>query len=217
VWKEEDRSATVFNLESGEEVLLPDSYLVPGFSNPTVFDTFSPDGRFLAYVANGHTVHVWSVPERRVRHRLKGHFWKIWSMVFSPNGKLLATCSTDSDALVWDMATGKQATKRLRGHQQGVHTVWFTPDSRMLLTASDDPAVRFWNLATGQETLAIKDANEVLLSAEETTLVLRRRDGVSLLHIPTLAEIDAAPGARFRPVSAWKNDPELSGWEAKSR
>jgi WD40 repeat protein len=44
----------------------------------------------------------------QVRKTLKGHASNVESVAWSPDGKRLATASTDNTAKVWDAATGKE-------------------------------------------------------------------------------------------------------------
>jgi WD40 repeat protein len=65
---------------------------------------FSPDGRTLASTKLGKTaITLWDVATGRERQRLQGHRAEVLCLVFSPNGKLLASGSQDGTALIWDI------------------------------------------------------------------------------------------------------------------
>ena len=70
-------------------------------------------------------------------------------MAFSPDGRLLATASTDRTARLWDPATG-ECLRTLTGHAEAVYGVAFSPDGRLLATASTDSTARLWDPATGE-------------------------------------------------------------------
>ena len=66
-------------------------------------------------------------------------------MVFSPDGRLLASASDDASVRLWDLAAGAQS-RLLEGHTGGVRAVAFSPDGRLLASAGYDTSVRQWDL-----------------------------------------------------------------------
>jgi hypothetical protein len=71
---------------------------------------FSPEGRMLASAeepfssANGASVTLWEVATGQVRRRLGGHEGDVNCLAFAGDGRTLVTGSTDTTALVWDLA-----------------------------------------------------------------------------------------------------------------
>src|SRR6267378_2608359 len=72
------------------------------------------------------------------------------AVVFSPDGKVLASASCDRTVRLWDATTGA-SKKTLMGHRFSVHAVSFSPDSTVLASASDDSTVRLWDATTGAQ------------------------------------------------------------------
>ncbi|CAI7611180.1 unnamed protein product [Penicillium pancosmium] len=85
---------------------------------------------------------------------LEAHQDSIFSVTFSPDGRLLASGSNDCTARLWDTATGA-LQQTLKGHSGSVWSLAFTPDGRQLASGSKDHIVRLWDTVTGalQQTL----------------------------------------------------------------
>jgi WD40 repeat protein len=86
--------------------------------------------------------------------RLK-HAGCAYALVYSPEGKWLASGGADKVIRLWDADTGKPGL-RLAGHEDTIYSLAFVPagegkPATVLVSASDDKTIRFWDLTTGKE------------------------------------------------------------------
>ena len=78
-------------------------------------------------------------------HSLEGHIGPISSVVFSPDGKTLASGSWDKTIRLWNANTGRHI-RTLEGHIDWVNSVVFSPDGKTLASGSWDKTIRLWGL-----------------------------------------------------------------------
>jgi dipeptidyl aminopeptidase/acylaminoacyl peptidase len=79
-----------------------------------------------------------------------GHGGPAYSLAFSPDGKTLASGSTDQTVRLWDLATGS-VSRSCQGHESGVFSVAYSPDGKTLASGSWDETVRLWDATTGKQ------------------------------------------------------------------
>ncbi|KAL5089032.1 hypothetical protein Trisim1_005889 [Trichoderma cf. simile WF8] len=71
-------------------------------------------------------------------------------VVYSPDGKLIASGHSGGEICLWDAITGAQR-HTLTGHSKEIASLSFSPNSSLLASASDDMTIRIWNAITGTE------------------------------------------------------------------
>ncbi|MCL4205577.1 MAG: protein kinase [Pirellulaceae bacterium] len=111
----------------------------------------------------------------------------VYDVAFSPDGRLLATGSSDRAGgflRLWDADTG-QLVRRLDGHDDTVLSVRFSRDGQRLLTSSYDNTARLWDVASGRvlQTFAGHDwwVWSARFSPDERRIVTASHDGTVLI------------------------------------
>ena len=75
------------------------------------------------------------------------------SIAFHPEGKVLATGSSDREVIVWDITSRKPLGEPLRGHSAEVASIAFSPDGKTLATGGWDKSVLLWDIILVAESM----------------------------------------------------------------
>ncbi|MBT6493671.1 MAG: PQQ-binding-like beta-propeller repeat protein, partial [Planctomycetaceae bacterium] len=133
---------------------------------------FSPDGTRIASASSGDgTARLWETRTGKELHTLNVNSRYLYSVVFSPDGKILAT--GDSTVKLWDPQTGKEL-RRIQGPGHGIVSLAFSPDGKTLASGGNISTLNLWDLATG------KMLREFQGSAGRVSSVAFRPDGKTL-------------------------------------
>ena len=111
---------------------------------------YSPDGTKLAV---GSTIGIWIYDIRTGEELdlLTGHTYYIRRVIFSPDGKRLASMSSWNDHTIrlWDGTTGEPKAT-LTAHTAEINSIVFSSDGKTLASASDDTTICLWDGVTGK-------------------------------------------------------------------
>lgn len=123
---------------------------------------FSPNGETLASRYR-HWVVLWDTKTGKELGQLKEHTKEILGLAFSPDGKLLASCSKDGSVILWDVATRKKLAK-WQPFSEDIHCVAFSLDGKLLAAGGNGykrtppgspgwatSSIVFWDVRVGKE------------------------------------------------------------------
>ncbi|MGZ8842474.1 MAG: caspase family protein, partial [Pyrinomonadaceae bacterium] len=85
---------------------------------------------------------------------IKGHGRGVTDVVFSRDGKMIASAATDNTIKIWDAGTQREL-KTLNGHLANIESMDFSPDGKLLASASDDGSTFLWDTTTGEHLLTL--------------------------------------------------------------
>ncbi|KAI4646637.1 hypothetical protein J4E93_004859 [Alternaria ventricosa] len=150
--------------------------------------TFSPDGQLLAAGTFDDEVRLWDTRTWTLREKLddfehgvpdemvdsvhidelnvteedsKGHSSTVNCLLFSPDGRTMASGSEDATIRIWP--NGAEGSRKLKGHSKGIACLAFSPNSRLLASASSDHTVILWDVDL-QEALYTFNGDESAIS-----------------------------------------------------
>jgi WD40 repeat protein len=159
---------------------------------------FSPDGKLLA-VAGGQPsakgdLRIYQTADWKLIANLGGHQDTIFSFVFSPDGKRLASASFDKTVRVWNTSSF-QLERTLTHHSDFVYSVAFSPDGQWLVSASKDRSLKMIDWTNGKSKFTLGGMEQDVLAVAVSP------DGKSVVSAglePGLHWWDAQTGNRIR-------------------
>jgi len=91
------------------------------------------------------------------RVRLKGHagllnneVTEVWTLAFSPDGKILASGCEDKSVRIWNTENGKNL-KILKNHRSRILSVTFSHGGEILASGDAEGIIRLWSVETNDE------------------------------------------------------------------
>ncbi len=183
----------LWDMEKGQELLVFGHKSPRGGWSGIQSVAFHLDGKRMVYTG-GNDCLLWDGDKGQEPFVFKGHTRAVHAVALSPDGKRLASASSDNTVRLWDVDK-RQELLVLEGHTAGVWAVAFSPDGKRVASASHDKTVRLWDVDKGVETLLLKghtgNVFAVAFSRDGTRLMSASRDG--------RVRVWEAPKAPIRP------------------
>ncbi|KAH7338671.1 kinase-like domain-containing protein [Rhizoctonia solani] len=84
-----------------------------------------------------------------MREPFRGHNNAVRSVCFSPKSSQIVSGSSGNEIRLWDVRSGKPASKLYEGHAGLVCSVSFSPNGLFVASGSYDRTIRVWDIRTG--------------------------------------------------------------------
>ena len=174
---------------------------------------FSPNGALLAGVAH-QDIHIWDLAQGKRVRVYQGHSQPVAALVFSPDGKRLATAGFQGAVCLWDDSSLDEVWWHL---EETVGGLAFSPDGKRLATAGHK-GICLWDVGTGKEKRRFPGSvRSVAFAPDGKTLAAARTDGrvqlwdlttrkIRLSGVPFAAIEAAAFGERGRLLNLGTRD-----------
>ena len=145
---------------------------------------FSPDNTLLATGGGDKIIRIWQIPSHgphpnppsgmgresapspsegegwgegeNLIASLSGHDGGIFALTFIPDGKILASASTDHTIKLWN-TDNHQLIATLTEHTNEVHALAFSRDSQLLASCSQDMTIKIWQRIPQTTQYAIRN------------------------------------------------------------
>ena len=161
-----------------------------------------------------------------------GHSGTVNSIVFSNDGEMALSASSDRTIKLWNVQTGKEL-KTFTGHTGNVRALAIMPSGKQFLSASDDMTLNRWDIMSGREirtyrghkstvfALAISRDGKMALSgsSDETLKLWNIQTGKDLRtfsgHADWVLSVAFSPDGKYAlSGSHVKDSPKL--WDLKT-
>ncbi|MDR1149265.1 MAG: hypothetical protein LBK66_11605 [Spirochaetaceae bacterium] len=160
---------------------------------------------------------------------LKGHFFYVYSVAWSPDGLKIASGAGDDTVRIWDAENGREL-HTLTGHHI-VESVAWSPDGHRIASGSRDETVRIWDAESGRELHTLKGHTYDVLSVAwspdgrriasgSNDMTVRIWDVESGRELHTLKDSDYIYSVAWSPdgcrIASGSSDKTIKIWDAES-
>ena len=208
---------------------------------------FSADGNTLACGNRDGTVRFWNIetqqpittlpPPPLLPYKSWGwHPWRVESVAFSPNGKVLATVG-NTQIYLWEcISNGAGWCQKaiLTGHTSSVSSVAFSPDGSLIASGSGDQTIRIYDARNGQHKMTLtghtRYVSSVAFNLDGRTLASGSYDGTVRLwdvvtgegkitltgHNPSVTGVAFSPDGKTLASSGSWRDKSVRLWDVST-
>ncbi|HSN61169.1 MAG TPA: hypothetical protein VLR49_09545, partial [Ferruginibacter sp.] len=135
------KEAIIYNALTGQQ-----DYSISGTGENIRKLSFSPDGKWLAAIANDKVL-LWDATDGKLKNKLSGHKAAINDISFSNNSNMLVSGAMDKTVRIWNLSSGKLSKEFTE--EEEVYRVAFTKQDHYLLTGYQYFGLNVWDIQKG--------------------------------------------------------------------
>lgn len=199
-----DKTVRLWNVASFQEVAtLPTK-------NHADCLAFSPDGKLLAAALyQENTIYIWDARSLHLRATLTGHKDVAYSVAFSRDGKVLATCSQDGSLRLWSTESFKEKAA-INEPGESVQSLAFSPDGKSLATFGVFGTVRLLNSKSLRTLGTMNAIHHESKYFALNSFILFSKDGKTLVFPNRLGGIGLWSTTSFQQLAVLTSDVDKS-------
>lgn len=150
-----DKQIVFWDLATGEII-----HTIENAHDSAINDlALSPDGQVLASVGADGQVKLWNSETGAAIASLPGHHSSINAVVFSRNGRYLATGG--ESLWLWNLDTGEGQTL-LQSDGDFINRLAITLDNQTLISVGTDKLIRLWQIPSGQPLATLTGHSDII-------------------------------------------------------
>ena len=152
-----DKVIRIWDVQSGEIARELRGQIGEGSEGKYFAASLDLEGKTLAVggigmINYGGDIRFYALQSGQMTRVLRGHENAISALAFAPDGKTLASASSDKTVRVWNLASGENRV--IGRHERGIAEIAWSRDGKFLASASYDGSAQVWDVTNAKPLFA---------------------------------------------------------------
>ncbi|MBF0472895.1 MAG: WD40 repeat domain-containing protein [Nitrospirae bacterium] len=91
-----------------------------------------------------------SIIDSPIHKTILGHSGSVEKVIFSPDGKIIASTGADKTIKIWDVSSGNIISTIKDAHNDCINSIAFSPDGKNLVSGGNDYLLKLWDVESGK-------------------------------------------------------------------
>jgi len=105
----------------------------------------NPSSGEVAVGFSDHCIRIFSLDEFQLKSEFKAHSNSVFTLSYSPDGKLLFSAGRDARFSVWNVKSNYSKVEEVVAHMYAINHITFSPDGEHFATCSMDKSIKIWD------------------------------------------------------------------------